>query len=183
MGKATGFMEYRRVEDPWRDAAERLRGVRFDRVYSSPLVRALQTAELIAPGVRPVVDHRLIEMDYGPYEGADLHCLPPEILTFFSDFVRNPAPEGMEQLGEVMARVDAFLRELPPEENILISTHAIAMKGILEVLTPDSGGSYWSRFIGNCAVYTAENHGGSIGVPTELMQLRTEEQNAERSKP
>ena len=90
-------------------AAERLRDVRFDRVYTSPLQRAIRTAKLIVPYVEPVVDDRLIEMDYGPYEGCDLTRLPPEILTFFHDFVRNPAPRGMEQLSEVAARVGSFL--------------------------------------------------------------------------
>lgn len=152
-----------------REAAERLRGVRFDRVYSSPLLRAVQTAEQIVPGAEIVLDERLIEMDYGPYEGADLYHLPPEILTFFSDFVHNPAPDGMEQLGAVVARVGAFLDELRgSEENILISTHAIAMKGILEYLTPESNGAYWSKFIGNCAVYISQNQDGTFSVPTEL---------------
>lgn len=151
-----------------RSAAEKLRGVRFDRVYSSPLRRAVQTAELLAPGAEIVIDERLIEMDYGPYEGTDLHNLPPEILTFFSDFVHNPAPTGMEPLSDVVARVGAFLEELRhTEENILISTHAIAMKGILEYLTPASNGDYWSKFIGNCAVYTAQNQNGTFTIPSE----------------
>ena len=138
-------------------------------VYSSPLRRAVQTAGQIAPGAEILLDERLIEMDYGPYEGADLHNLPPEILTFFSDFVHNPAPAGMEQLGAVVARVGAFLEELrESEENILISTHAIAMKGILEYLTPASNGAYWSKFIGNCAVYISQNQNGQFTVPTEL---------------
>ena len=116
-----------------------------------------------------MLDERLIEMDYGPYEGADLYHLPPEILTFFSDFVHNPAPDGMEQLGAVVARVGAFLDELRgSEENILISTHAIAMKGILEYLTPESNGAYWSKFISNCAVYISQNQDGTFSVPTEL---------------
>ena len=151
-----------------REAAARLRGVRFDRVYSSPLRRAIQTAEQIAPGAELLIDERLIEMDYGPYEGADLQALPPEILTFFSDFVHNPAPDGMEQLRDVVARVGDFLEELQGSgENILISTHAIAMKGILEYLTPTSNGAFWSKFIGNCAIYTAQNQNGRFGVPTE----------------
>ena len=94
-----------------RQAAMRLSVVSFDRVYTSPLRRAIQTAEIIAPGIRPVVDDRLIEMDYGPYEGADLNRLPPEILTFFSDFVHNPAPEGMEPLASVVKRAGAFLED------------------------------------------------------------------------
>ncbi len=145
-------------------------GVVFDRVYTSPLVRAIQTAELVAPGVAPVVDERLIEMDYGPYEGADLSSPPPEVVEFFSDFVHNPAPDGMEQLSSVVARVGAFLEDIRGVEgNVLISTHAIAMKGALEYLTPESGGSYWSKYIGNCAVYIADAANGTYAVPKELL--------------
>ena len=144
-------------------------GIVFSHVYSSPLKRAVQTAELIAPEKPVVIDGRLIEMDYGPYEGMDLSDPPPEIITFFSDFVNNPAPEGMEPLSDVVQRTGAFLEEIKElPGNILISTHAIAMKGALEYLTPDSNGSYWSKYIGNCAVYAVNNIGGKIGVPEEV---------------
>ena len=54
------------------------------------------------------------------------------------------------------------------EGDVLISTHAIAMKGILEYLTPQSQGSYWSKYLGNCAVYAIEVTEGVLGVPYEL---------------
>ena len=128
------------------EAAVKLQSVRFSKVYSSPLKRTVQTAGIVAPGLEPIIDDRLIEMDYGPYEGVDLNHLPPEIMTFFSDFVHNPAPEGMEQLDSVVARAGSFLEDIRGMEgNILISTHAIAMKGMLEYLTPQSNGAYWSR--------------------------------------
>ena len=60
------------------------------------------------------------------------------------------------------------LKPSAKEDGILISTHAIAMKGILEYLTPDSHGSYWSQYIGNCAVFAAEYKDGSFTVPVEL---------------
>ena len=149
-------------------AADILRHISFMKVYTSPLKRAVQTAEIIAPNVSAVIDDRLIEMDYGPYEGADLNRLPPEMLMFFSDFAHNPAPDGMEQLSSVVERAGSFLEEIRNlEGDMLISTHAIAMKGILEYLTPGSGGAYWSKYIGNCAVYAAENNNGTIGVPEE----------------
>ena len=145
------------------------RGITFSYVYSSPLKRAVRTAELIVGDKPIVVDDRLIEMDYGPYEGMDLHNPAPEITTFFSDFVNNPAPEGMEPLFKIVQRTGAFLEEIKElSGNILISTHAIAMKGALEYLTPDSNGSYWSKYIGNCAVYAANNINGEIGVPEEV---------------
>ncbi len=146
-----------------------LKNIVFDHVFSSPLKRAVQTAEIVVPNVRPVIDDRLIEMDYGPYEGMDLSRLPPEILTFFSDFIHNPAPDGMEPLSSVRERAGAFIEDVRHlEGNILIFTHAIAMKGILEYLTPGANGEYWSKYIGNCAVYTVDNTDGRIGVPKEL---------------
>lgn len=184
-------------------------GIRFDRVYSSPLIRAVQTALLVSgtdekvmeqliqavpvPGAEHCeyrteeglsdllqTDERLIEMDYGPYEGACLTNLPPELLAFFSDFQNNPAPEGMEPLDQVVGRTGEFLeeiREAAAAQNILIATHAIAMKGFLEYLTPESKGSYWSKYVGNCAVYTAEIQDGRFSVPEELKIDQSSRQN------
>jgi broad specificity phosphatase PhoE len=63
-------------------------------------------------------------------------------------------------------RLGDFLEEILSSHlsgNILISTHAIAMKGALEYLTPKSHGSYWTKYIGNCAVYrTAPTSGGYL---------------------
>lgn len=155
------------------EAAERFRdmGVKIDKIYSSPLVRALQTAEYIADGAETVIDDRLIEMDYGPYEGMDLMDPAPEVIEFFSDFINVPAPAGMEPLHAVTARLGRFLEEIREEasvKNVLISTHAIAMKGALEYLTPGSKGSYWAKNIGNCDIYCADVSDGSYTVPVKI---------------
>lgn len=140
-------------------------GVRFNRVFTSPLGRASHTARIIAASVPQAIDERLIEMEYGPYEGMSLNDPAPEVLAFFKDFAGTPAPDGMEPLEAVVARMGAFLediRSLAAETDVLVSTHAIAMKGALEYLTPESRGSYWAKFIGNCAIYVAsvDEHGG-----------------------
>ena len=154
------------VGDAFRDA-----GIVFDKVYTSPLDRAIETAKLVAGDVPIECEDALIEMDYGPYEGTDLHDLPPEVEEFFRDFAHNPAPEGMEQLPDVVARAGEFLERLKAEavhRDILLSTHAIAMKGLLEYLTPDSNGAYWSKYIGNCAIYALEYKNGAFTVPYEV---------------
>lgn len=148
-------------------------GIIFDRIYSSPLKRAIETAVEIAPDAEVVVDERLIEMDYGPYEGMDLMKPAPEVIAFFRDFAGTPAPEGMEQLADVVGRLGEFLEEIRHEamdKNILISTHAIAMKGALEYLSPDSNGSYWSKYIGNCSVYVSDTSDGAYGIPYEIKE-------------
>ncbi len=50
-------------------AGLRLDGVLIDRVLASPLVRARQTCDLAGVGAGAVVDPRLMEWDYGEYEG------------------------------------------------------------------------------------------------------------------
>ena len=164
-----------------KEAGEYLRakGVTFDRILSSPLKRAKDTAQIIAGEKVPLqTDERLLEMDYGPYEGADLKTPPQEIVNFFADFAHVPAPDGMEPLNHVVQRLGLFLEDLREEiagrdealeETILISTHAIAMKGALEYLTPDAEGRFWSTYLSNCAVYVAENKDGEIGIPREVI--------------
>lgn len=156
------------------DAAAKLcsLGVSFDMIFSSPLNRALQTAHIIAGDDIPLrTDERLLEMDYGPYEGMDLTSPPPELALFFQNFVNGPEPEGMESLDSVVQRAGCFLEDFrsdPVSGNILISTHAIAMKGLLEYLTPDSAGSYWGTHIANCAIYVTKLQDGAYSVPEPL---------------
>ena len=86
-----------------KEARDRLKDVIFSYVFTSPLKRAVQTANIIAPEVLPVVDERLIEMDYGPYEGTDLNHLPTEIVTFFmipiNGAVKMPFPKTVTLFG------------------------------------------------------------------------------------
>jgi broad specificity phosphatase PhoE len=188
-----------------RDARDKFSalGIEFDRVYTSPLSRARRTAEIVvsAPGTGAqegvaaedmipepgtgaqegavaedmIPEPRLIEMDYGPYEGCDLKNLPEEMLYFFKDFKHHPAPDGVEQLPDLVARLGSFLEDLRAqlgdtrEENILLSTHAIAMKAALEYLTPGSDGAYWSKFVKNCAVYRFDLVDGEFTVPEEFL--------------
>lgn len=146
------------------------RGITFDRVYSSPLERAMQTARIIAGDSAEILSEpRLIETDYGPYEGCSLADPSPELRYFFEDFINHPAPKGMEQLSDVVARVGAFLEEIRDEPGtILLSTHAIALKGGLEYLMPESHGAWWNTFVSNCCVFRIDNAGGTFARPEQV---------------
>ena len=161
-------------------AGERLKelGISFSRIYSSPLVRAVKTAEIVTgKGMDDfIMDDRLKEMDYGRFEGADMKNLPEELKEFFKDFAHNPAPEGMEQLPDLVKRLGSFLEDvkpdlmaLKPNENVLISTHAIALKAALEYLTPGSDGAYWSKYLPNCGIYRFDLVDGEYTVPEEFI--------------
>src|SRR5580700_11853512 len=52
-----------------RGLAQRLRGLTFAKVFTSPLQRAVRTCELAGFGAVAEVDRDLIEWNYGEYEG------------------------------------------------------------------------------------------------------------------
>ena len=92
----------------------------------------MQTAKIVAGDAFLIImDDRLIEMDYGPYEGMDLQNPAPEVVEFFRDFVHHPAPEGMEQLRDVVARLGSFLEEIREEADGTITlTQCCAVAGL-----------------------------------------------------
>jgi len=82
------------------------------RVYTSPLRRAQQTAEAIAAvcGAEVEVDDRLLELDYGEWDGKPLSEMrTPRGELWFAD--PTFAPPGGESLVAVTARVEAFCRD------------------------------------------------------------------------
>ncbi|SFB17164.1 probable phosphoglycerate mutase/uncharacterized phosphatase [Acetitomaculum ruminis DSM 5522] len=150
----------------------RSNGIHFDLVYTSPLIRAQKTAKVIAgEDVKTIIDERITEMDYGPYEGVSVDDPPEEMLTFFRDLIHNPVPEGMEDLASIYHRFGDFLNDIKKEaagKTVLISTHAIAMKGALEFLTPGAYGKFWSKYIGNCCIYKLDIVDGKFTRPVEF---------------
>jgi probable phosphoglycerate mutase len=73
-------------------------------VRSSPLRRALDTADLLALGPPVTVDERFIEVDYGEFECQPLGGIPAEVWQRWQ-LDRDFRPEGGETLAEVDRRV------------------------------------------------------------------------------
>jgi broad specificity phosphatase PhoE len=92
--------------------ATRFASAEIERVYSSPLQRAQQTAQAIAAvaGCDVEIDERLIELDYGEWDGRPLGDISRED---WAAWRADPGftPPGGESLAAVTARVDAFCRE------------------------------------------------------------------------
>jgi probable phosphoglycerate mutase len=119
--------------------AHRLAGVRIDRIFSSPMLRALETAQIVATG-RPVeVDDRLIERDYGRWEGltnAEIEARDPELLERWDrDPAATPTPGG-ESGDEVAARALSFLVDLLASEMAAPSPSALTPRGSPEAGRP-----------------------------------------------
>src|SRR6266436_2260493 len=83
-GQHTGLTDLpltERGEQNARSLGERLKGLTFVAVLTSPLQRAMRTCELAGFGARAEVDRDLVEWHYGDYEGlrtADIRAMRPD---------------------------------------------------------------------------------------------------------
>ena len=104
----------------------RLAGRTFATVWSSPLVRARETARLA--GFDPTERTELLEWDYGAYEGLT----SPQIRELRPgwDLWRDGCPGG-EDAGDLARRADALLATLPPRGDVVAFSHG----HMLRVLT------------------------------------------------
>lgn len=97
--------------------ADRLRGVPVDRLISSPLARAVATAEILAPAVGATVetDARLLELDYGGWEGLTIDLIDAKFPGQRELYEIDPAMHnvgGGESGIEVAARVSDLIDSL-----------------------------------------------------------------------
>ena len=106
-----------------------LKGVSFERVFCSPLLRTLQTARILVPDADVEIAPEIKERSFGSWEGKSWEELekehPAEVLEWKKDPL-NFTPPGGESFREVLSRVDSFWHKLMKVENgrYLLVTHA-----------------------------------------------------------
>ena len=98
-----------RGEENARRLRDRVKGVTFARVFTSPLRRALHTCELAGFGSVAVVDDDLVEWNYGDYEGKTTEQI----------FLQRPGWElfrdgcpGGESVIDVAARAQRIIKRI-----------------------------------------------------------------------
>jgi broad specificity phosphatase PhoE len=125
-GQHTGLTDVRLTERGERNAhglGERLAGVAFAKIFTSPLQRAARTCELAGFGGAAETDHDLVEWDYGEYEGlrtGEIHAKCPN-WQLFSDGC--PGGESPDQVGARADHVVSRVRALKGDVVIFSSGH------------------------------------------------------------
>ena len=130
-----------------------LRGEPVAAILSSPLLRARQTAEPIgeACGVPVEVDDRLIEIDWGAWEGRATGSLAT------SDVERLKAEDGTvpegESLDSLSLRVDSFCREQLDRDGLVVAvSHVSPIKAAAAWAMGVDGKVAWRMFLGLASI-------------------------------
>jgi len=102
-------------------------------IYSSPLIRALETAHLMKvfhPSIPLFEEEGLVEMDLGEFEGMEAQRWAVEYPDFLKTWMETPASvkmPGGESLQEVQTRAIGTLERIvklyPTESTLLLCSH------------------------------------------------------------
>ncbi len=114
-------------------AKQKLQGQYFTEVYCSPSSRCRRLAEILTP-MDHKTDTRLMEMDFGEWEGkAYDEITDPRLQEWYADYI-NVRATGGESFLDQQARFKDFISDLKREgkNDVLIVTHAgILMQALL----------------------------------------------------
>ena len=141
-------------------AREEYRDIHFDICFSSPLIRAKETAEILLRdrNIPILTDDRLLEMSFGRFEGVENSfqipdCPINELFFHPEQYVARPG-DG-ENLDDLFARTGEFLREkvdslLAEGKDVLIVGHGAMNSSIVSQIRQLPRDRFWSAGIENC---------------------------------
>jgi broad specificity phosphatase PhoE len=129
---------------------QRLEGLTFASVLTSPLQRAVRTCELAGFSSAAEIHRDLVEWNYGAYEGrtsADIHVERPDWELF-----RDGAPEGEspEQIGARADRVIGRVRAVDGNTLLFSSGHFLRVFAARWLGLPPGAGRYF--FLGTASL-------------------------------
>lgn len=154
------------------ELSEFLSEIEFDQIYSSPLSRAFNTAQLIIADNKRVInrDERLIEVNFGKFEGENALELEEQSRSDTFNEWRKGKPIdtefGMEPLKAANERGMSFINELEGAEgNVLVVSHGYFLRLII---------STWAlkQSVSNFNSLWLSNGSCSVVSSNELPQLR-----------
>ncbi len=145
-----------------RQACEKYKELNIDVCYCSPLVRALETAQIVLKNRKiPIIeDKRLSEMSFGEYEGIENSLAIPDcpINVIFNQpekYIESVG--GAETFEQLFARTGSFLKEIVEPQvqegkDILIVGHGAMNSSIICQVKKLPIEEFWSAGIEQCKI-------------------------------
>lgn len=141
---------------------QELGNIKFDKIYSSPSTRAIETVELLATKNKLPIEKLdgLAEMYFGIYDGwkwEEVNKVQPEIKEqqqSINEIYGIPEQETMEEVAERMYKTILQIANANIGKNILISSHGVAIEAFLRKIVNLSFGEERERF---CQYHVAIN--------------------------
>lgn len=114
------------------ELAEIMSSTSINRVVSSPLLRACQTAQLVSARLQIPVDYldELKECSLGSLEGK-----PEENPKFFEEWVSGSTAEGAEKYSDFRTRIERALDYIVSQnDDVLVIAHSAVFYAVCDIL-------------------------------------------------
>ena len=141
--------------------AKYLEDVPLEVVYSSPLKRALKTAEIIAGprgvGVRP--SQELIDFDYGEWQGISHDTVKDRYRALYEKWLTKPHLVKMtkgESLNDVKKRAVSLVNQVTSRHQGIVAlvSHRVILKVIICTLLGLDNSHFWNIKVDTCGITT-----------------------------
>ena len=151
-------------------------GISFDKVYSSPLQRAVKTAELISgfDSSNIIKENRIIEFSFGKAEGStpEERQSKPEFAQIKNFFTNPPSyspDKDAETFDDVFKRTaDFWENEIRPladnssNKNLLVVTHGGTLQTLLMHIDGRTLKNFWKVRFPNCSINKVSLENGNF---------------------
>jgi len=148
-----------------------LKTINPDKIFSSPLIRAKQSAEILTSHFKKdiIILENLKEIDFGDYEGLTLDEVKKNNLNDYENWINHPGkytPNNGEKLSDLVKRIKNIFNEIinDKEDNKIyfIVTHGGPIRASLINALDIPLDSYWNIKIPHGSVTKYEYEDGAL---------------------
>ena len=139
---------------------EKLSNIAYDYIYSSPLERARETAEICNYLNKEIIyDNRLEEINFGAFEGLTFKEISKKFPNEVKEMERNWKTFNYitgESLEELYQRAVSFLETLDYTKDNLVISHWGIINCIISYFVSGTLDTYWKFKVDNCSIVVFE---------------------------
>ncbi len=159
-GRTPGVPLTEKGIDQAEKAAKFLEDMNISAIYSSPIERAKNTANIVGEhnSIDVRIDDRLIELDMGKFTGMPYDKIFSSHGNVFMKFYRGEleiAHNGVETFADVKKRVLGMVDDViknHPDENVVLVTHMDPIKAMLSTVVSLSPENLFELIIANASL-------------------------------
>ena len=138
-GRTPGINLTEQGKEQAQQAGEMIKSLDISAIYSSPIDRAMQTADIVGThcGIKPISDDRLVELDMGKFTMMPYNEIFEKHGNVFLKFYEGSleiSHNGVESFAEVQKRVFDIVNFVKNEhkgENVVLVTHMDPIKAMI----------------------------------------------------
>lgn len=160
-----GFEQVKQIASP-------MKALGFSKIYTSPLIRAQQTAEIVGNtcGLKPIVLEALCEIDVGILDGKCIEeqnrqMIYDDVISKWDKRQNQAGFQDGESLSDVKKRIDNFLSNIDnTDTKVLVVGHGLFFMAFIWLFCENHGLSYNKGRINRCHYSIIQNNNGRFHV-------------------